>query len=129
MKSLNDLMQNLDKNNNPNEVLPMLLLMMSTQKDDTFDALTNLATLLDGETLINVLTIFEGVTITFPSVKDYRITMLALMVVYEKHLLDKSYSNVLDSVDKEEFDEVMAMYNTLIKDRNFMFTIKELAQQ
>lgn len=69
MKSLNDLMQNLDKNNNPNEVLPMLLLMMSTQKDDTFDALTNLATLLDGETLINVLTIFEGVTITFPSVK------------------------------------------------------------
>ena len=91
MKSLNDLMQNLDKNNNPNEVLPMLLLMMSTQKDDTFDALTNLATLLDGETLINVLTIFEGVTITFPSVKDYRITMLALMVVYEKHLLDKAY--------------------------------------
>lgn len=124
--SLTDLLKEMKTTKEPSEIVPVLLLLLSTQKEESYDTLANLSAIIDPSLLMPMLQLFEGCTITFPSVKDYRLIMLSLMVVYEKQLLNKTYSGVLDSLDEDEYKEVIECYDKLMRDSDITHLIKGL---
>ena len=125
--SLMSILRTMDKGHSANEILPVLLTMLTIQRDENMDVLANLVAMIDNDTLVNLLQVFEGCTIKFPTLKEYRIMMLALMVIYEKQLLDKTYSGVLDSLSETEYKEVLETYSTLMSNERFKATLKEMA--
>lgn len=110
------------------EIVPLLLIMMSSTGNKNYEVLANLTTFLDSDTLVTLLKVFGGTTITFPSLHDYRLNLLAMMVIYEKDLQNLEVSNTLQSLDEEERKRVQSRYERLSKQKKFQRFIARLKE-
>lgn len=125
--TLRKLLKDMKRSDNPSDALPLMLLMLNSKTHEDYNTLANLGTVLDSDSLLTFLQVFEGTTIKVPSLHDYRITMLALMVVYEKELMDESYSGVLSSLSTAEYNEVYDLYLDLRDDEVFKYLLKGMS--
>ena len=87
------------------DVYSMLLYVLYKLKDDErYSTLSSLMWALDKDSLLNFLTIFEGVEMKVPRIVDLKMVVASLQVYQLVNMEHKSLEDALEEVKSEEID-------------------------
>lgn len=125
-KSIEKILSNSLNEKELSEIMPLLMIMMGATGDKNHEVLANLTTFLETDTLVTLLKVFAGTTIQFPSLEDYRLNLLTMMVVYELAIEKSAASKTLESMEGVEKAKVDENYNRLIKSPKFISFLSRL---
>ena len=90
----------------------ILMILYKLKGNEKYSTLSSLIWALDKENLLNFLTIFEGVELKVPKIKDLKLVVAGLqvyqLIVFESKTLDEAIKEVMTS--ELSYDEIRETY-------------------
>lgn len=95
----------------------MLFALYKMREMPDYLALTEMAYLLDGDNLTKFLSYFGGMTITIPTMQDFRLITKALLIYQYVNIEEGSFEDAIKSIPLDEFktDDIKQMYTKLVE--------------
>lgn len=104
MSRKNNILDSLNKLQEKDVYSMLLYVLYRLKEDDRYSTLSSLMWALDKESLLNFLTIFEGVEMKVPRIVDLKMVVASLQVYQLVNMEHKSLEDALDEVKSEEID-------------------------
>lgn len=98
---LNDILTDKPQANLVRDILTLLLLRNS-YKDEKILKLVEVYNAVGLDNFMSIIEAFNGETITFPSVEEFKEAIITSVAYYYKHVEDKSWKDIKDILDTDE---------------------------
>ena len=104
MSRKNNILDSLNKLQEKDVYSMLLYVLYKLKDDDKYSTLSSLMWALDKDSLLNFLTIFEGVEMKVPRIVDMKMVVASLQVYQLVNMEHKSLESAIDEVRSDEID-------------------------